>query len=852
MAAFITNALPASKVLAGNSYSAVMLDGAGVRTDETKAIRFQTLVPKTQIDALVENDSDVQIVTIITLAEYLDEKGLNDVNGFTADNLTANQVEFKKVVFDESFGNLVDNGNYKVPTKVLGEGSNEVTYYSYNACVYNVKDQNVSRDFSARSYITVDGGEPEYLDYNAADNSRSIAEVAVMHLRNNPTELENSEITNLKNIISKCEHSYVDGACSICDSNRTEGIHYYYDNDLGGYVAGDLYTSKKDEEKQLETCYVGTDNVVYVRATYNDGINGEDDVVALGRRMFRNNDNITKVYLPNSIKTIYNAAFSGCDNLTYVDASGVSGVKSYADTNGDAWFNGCVNLETVIFGANLDLSGNVSVFDNATAPTKPKLNIYLSSSDGALKLPTHSNNLLSGRVYNYDENDACGTWKYNQDKTGVVVAQDHSFVDGVCINKNCGEEQTKGLTYTYDATLNGYVMGTLDSSKQPDSNTYGGTAKEVYVRAKYNDGTHGEKDVVAIGRRAFRQNTNIERVYLPKTIYRLGNACFNGCTNLKFVDASGVTNMKLHAEGNGQFNGCVNLATVIFGAGIDISANAQVFDADNAQVPGILDICFYADSGELKSNTYDQRLLSGKIYYYDEDGACGTWKYNSDKTDVIKAPDHTFEGGICVNKNCGKEQTAGIPYYYDSTLGGYVVGSLEATAGTAERAYGGSAKEIYVRAKYNDGTNGEKDVVAIGRRAFRQNTNIEKVYLPSSVTKIGNAAFSGCSNLTYVDGRGVIGRLSDTSQFASCNKLTVLVLGANYVDNDKAANAFTGMSRICNVYLSSADGEFSVDLTVNTLLTGNVYYYSEETPTDTNKTYWHYDESGMAVLWKVA
>ena len=92
MAAFITNALPASKVLAGNSYSAVMLDGAGVRTDETKALRFQTLVPKTQIDALVENDSDVQIVTIITLAEYLDEKGLNDVNGFTADNLTSNQV----------------------------------------------------------------------------------------------------------------------------------------------------------------------------------------------------------------------------------------------------------------------------------------------------------------------------------------------------------------------------------------------------------------------------------------------------------------------------------------------------------------------------------------------------------------------------------------------------------------------------------------------------------------------------------------------------------------------------------------------------------------------------------------
>ena len=31
------------------------------------------------------------------------------------------------------------------------------------------------------------------------------------------------------------------------------------------------------------------------------------------------------------------------------------------------------------------------------------------------------------------------------------------------------------------------------------------------------------------------------------------------------------------------------------------------------------------------------------VDYYDENGTCGSWKYNEDKTDVVLAPAHEYE-----------------------------------------------------------------------------------------------------------------------------------------------------------------------------------------------------------------
>ena len=454
-------------------------------------------------------------------------------------------------------------------------------------------------------------------------------------------------------------HEYEDGACKHCDGAQTLGLKYFYDQDLNGYVLGDENTSNRVSGHELDTCFDRNVSDIYVRAKYDDGVNGEKDVVAIGRRAFRNNTYIKRVYLPSTVKTIYNAAFSGCKKLEYVDASGVSGIIAYGDSDGDGWFANCCSLRVIILGENLDVSGNANVFNMDNAPLKPVLDVLLSSSNGELKLPSgYPNNLLSGEIYHFDATDeGCGTWKYNQGKTDVVIKK-HNYSNGAC--EYCDEDQTKGLSYYYSSDLNGYVVGLKDlglTSGADITNAYNGTAKEVYVRAKYNDGTNGEHDVVAVGRRTFRNNTNIERVYLPSTVKSIYNGAFSGCTNLTYVDASGVSGVKAYSDyGDAWFANCTNLKTIIFGASLDLSGNANVFNTGTAPTTPMLDIFLSSAEGELKlpsSSSYANNLLSGNVYNYDESGACGTWKYREDGKGIIVRVKHNHDAGVCEYANSG-------------------------------------------------------------------------------------------------------------------------------------------------------------------------------------------------------
>ena len=62
--------------------------------------------------------------------------------------------------------------------------------------------------------------------------------------------------------------------------------------------------------------------------------------------------------------------------------------------------------------------------------------------------------------------------------------------------------------------------------------------------------------------------------------------------------------------------------------------------------------------------------------------------------------------------------------------------------------YTGRAAELKIPAKL-DG----KKVTVIGKTAFYKRNSLTSVTIPDSVTKIGDAAFSDCSNLTSVPSR---------------------------------------------------------------------------------------------------
>ncbi|MBE7084009.1 MAG: hypothetical protein E7373_05375 [Clostridiales bacterium] len=650
---------------------------------------------------------------------------------------------------------------------------------------------------------------------------------------------------NRTDVILNSNHNYKNGACIKCGAFESVDMTFGYDVDKNSYyVSG----------------YTGSAKEVTVISEFNDGLHGTLPVTAIGKRAFRQNTNITKVILPECITKIHNAAFSGCTNLVYVDARGVTELNSYGD-DGDAQFNDCTSLKVLILGASFDSSKNANLFNADTAPETAILDIYLSSADGTFRVSTdkrsdgtlfYPNNLLSGKVYHFNETATrCGTWCYKDNtKTDVKVnLNNHNFVNGKC--SNCGLYDANGVIYTY-----------VESTDSYEVTDYTGTDSTVIVYEKFNNGTNGEKPVTAVARRAFRQNKTIERVILPTSVTKIRNAAFSGCTNLVYVDAKGVTNLNSYSEdGDGQFSNCTSLKTLILGASFDCSKNANLFNADTAPETAILDIYLSSADGTFKVSAdkrsdgtllYPNNLLSGVVMHKDDSGEkCGTWRYNDDKTGIVLSKPHEYENGAC--KNCGVDQTQGIMYVYDSTLGGYKVFN-PGNDGKGAVAYTGVSKEVYVRATYNDGTNDEKPVVAIGKRAFRQ-TSITKIILPESVTKIHNAAFSGCKNLTYVDASGVtdLNSYSDDgdNHFDNCTALKTLILGASFNAKDNA-NIFNADSApnvpVLNIYLSSADGTFKVStntaLYPNNLLSG-VVMHKDDSGEKCGTWYYNDDKTGI-------
>ena len=360
--------------------------------------------------------------------------------------------------------------------------------------------------------------------------------------------------------------------------------------------------------------------------------------------------------------------------------------------------------------------------------------------------------------------------------------------------------------------------------------------------------TYNGKSVVAIAKKGF-ELTAIKSFIAPSSVVSIGSEAFSECYYLEYVALPGLTNITYAKDGLNHFLFCGSLKTLVLGESFE--SDVQVFVAAGDQTAKKLDIYLSSADGKFASGG-NAGLLSGNVYHYDANGSCGTWKYNEDKTDVILAPAHIFEDGLC--KNCKILQTEGILFELDETENTDIAnGGKELTYGKyVVTGYTGTATEVYIPREYNG-----IEVVAIGKSAFA-GKNITKVVAPTSVIAVGGDAFSQCYSLEYVALPGwtvnsywdsINGRQEHNNQFCFCDSIEVLILGNTFTTNIGIIPSNGSQTAKCNIYLTSAEG--TVSGSVGDLWTRTIYYYSESEPTDTTKTYWHYDENGVATLWTV-
>ena len=633
--------------------------------------------------------------------------------------------------------------------------------------------------------------------------------------------------TGTREVCDGDAHAYTNGICVNCNKLQTVGVQYLENADKGVYyVAG----------------YTGLDKEVYVLSEYNG-----KPVTYVKSEAFANKK-ITKVVLPASITSLEGSVFYNCVDLEYVSMVGVGDLNYASPYNGagrDNNFRNCVNLKIAVVSNSLH--SNVQQFFADTAPETKILDFYVYGASGAPVFSEGTNqNLLSGTVY-YKVDDAatvkCLQWKYGADGEIVKGASGHDYVGGKC--SICGSYDAMGIAYVYNEAKDCYYVGNNKSLN----------ASVVKIFGKYDDGTHGEKNVTYITTGAFEGNTAITKVILPDSVKSLDGGVFQGCSNLEYVSMTGIENLDYNGSASGygtdrgnNFMNCTALKYVILSPAFTTNCQQFFLHGSNPE-KAILDIYVNAASGTPNFGGANTNLLTGNVYHKVDDTAtvkCMQWKFGENGEIVKGASSHTFVDGKC--SGCGKVQTEGLLYALDEEQDCYYVSG-----------YNGSDKEIYVLSEYNG-----NPVTYIKNSAFFENTDITKVILPTSIKRLDGGVFQGCGNLEYVSMLGIEemlfaqidvpysdAKVTTNNNFIGCTKLTVLIVGEKFnlhpsgesyeqqflsQGNPACIDVYVYGTSVVNCSNGSDDK--------NGLLTGNVYYYSETERSGS----WRYVD-GVATKW---
>lgn len=115
---------------------------------------------------------------------------------------------------------------------------------------------------------------------------------------------------------------------------------------------------------------------IVIPESYDDGVHGVAPVMNFELGCFGGDDNVTVVFVPETISSFNYYAFSGCPNLKKIYIPGVSSVSSFE-------FSSLSSLEYVKFGKNIRSIGGGTfteavdaVYDFSEALSVPNLNSY--------------------------------------------------------------------------------------------------------------------------------------------------------------------------------------------------------------------------------------------------------------------------------------------------------------------------------------------------------------------------------------------------------------------------------------------------------------------------------------------
>ena len=611
----------------------------------------------------------------------------------------------------------------------------------------------------------------------------------------------------------------------------------------------------------------------------------------------------SSVFLPKTLEIISDRAFMSCDRLTtiiYEDPANIAihtigkgafkhmrGLESYEIPDsvislGETAFEGCNNLRTLkISNGITDLSSIASItlrcpsFErfivDESHPALVSVNGVLMNKDGTV---IYSCPPKIGDTFTIPagvKTIAEGAFASFQGSTVIFPAGLTSIGSEAFFQSNVKSVVLpSSLTSIGDKAF--YTAFKLESVTFAE----GSALKTIGKEAFYNDEALRVFDmpsgVTSIGEKAFI-NSGITSITIPQSVKTIAKNAFAGCRELEtLVISSGVTKIEANAfkncevltdviipdsvtsVGDYAFKECFSLKSALFGTDSKLtSLGKNVFESCTS----------------LQRVTFGDRLSSFGADIFKGCTALTEVRLSNAMTSIpasffagctelaiVNIPSGVRTIGEWAFRDCEKIEAVVIPATATSIGKGAFSGCLSLNSVTfadgckltsiADNAFENTPRltdivllptltSIGSYAFYNSNINIKnlsftQNMTSIGSYAFFGCSNIETLSLPYSVKSIGAYAFSGCSSLRSVaisTGLTSIGDFAfencasvvevfipstattiGANPFASCKSLTVLSIDANnksFVFRDGALFDSTGLTLISYLASNTAD-----------------------------------------------
>ena len=352
-----------------------------------------------------------------------------------------------------------------------------------------------------------------------------------------------------------------------------------------------------------------------------------------------------------------------------------------------------------------------------------------------------------------------------------------------------------------------------------------------------------EKGTTEISSSLFEDCTGLEEIDIPDTVTVIENSAFNGCVNLlKIMIPDSVTRIE-----NWAFYNCNNLSTVTLSNNLNYMgeyAFGNCKKITKIEIPKSLDSSGgpFKNCDGLKTVTFEKGTTEISSSLFED---C-TGLEEIDIPDTVTVIENSAFNG-CVNLSqitipdtvtiidkfafydCEKLVSVNIPdsvtkiydYAFDdcSNLSNMTLSKNLEYMG--ERAFGNCIKITKIEIpKSLDSSGGpfencislkkvtfEKGTTKISRSLFAGCNGLEEIYIPDTITVIGNNAFSSCTKLEQINFSNKLTKI-ESYGFYGCTSLKKITLpdSINSIEN----NIFQNCTSLIEVHLSNILKEIPV------------------------------------------